>query len=394
MIQAVIMAAGKSTRTYPLTLTRPKPLLPILNRPLISHTLEQVAGLVDEIVIVVGYMEGALRDAIGARFKGTPVRYVTQKEQKGTGSALLAAKDVLKDRFLVLNGDDLYGTQDMKTLLDYRFAILAKRVKDPSKFGVLETSGTCVKRIIEKPKDPPTDLTSIGMYMLDTSVLDYDLNISERGEYEITDLISMCAERHEVFYHIAEEEWIPVGYPWQVLEANEKLMGTVVDDREGAIIDEGATIKGTISVGADTHIKAGAYIEGPVVIGEGCVIGPNCYVRSNTVIGDGCKVGNAVEIKNSVLFNDVRVGHLSYVGDSVLGEGVNLGAGTMVANLRHDGENVRSAVKGKLVDTGRRKLGVILADGVKTGINTTLYPGRKLWPGVTTRPGEVIEKDR
>ena len=137
----------------------------------------------------------------------------------------------------------------------------------------------------------------------------------------------------------------------------------------------------------------GVVIEGDVIIGEDCKIGPNCYLRGATSIGDRCHVGQAVEIKNSILMDGTNVGHLSYVGDSILGRRVNLGAGTLTSNLRHDGRNHRTLVAGELVDTGRRKFGTVVGDGVHTGIHTSIYPGRKLATGATTRPGDIVRND-
>ena len=141
-------------------------------------------------------------------------------------------------------------------------------------------------------------------------------------------------------------------------------------------------------------IRSGAYIEGPVKIGKDCTIGPNCYIRPSTSIGDRVYIGNGVEIKNSIIGDDTRIGHLSYVGDSVIGNGCNFGAGTKVANLRHDGKNIKVMLKGELVDTGRRKLGVIMGDHVHTGINTSINTGVMIDPGSTTLPGEVVMRNR
>ena len=138
---------------------------------------------------------------------------------------------------------------------------------------------------------------------------------------------------------------------------------------------------------------AAAGFEGDVVIGAGCKVGPNCYIRGATSIGDRCHIGQAVEVKNSVILAGTSVGHLSYVGDSILCDGVNFGAGTIVSNLRHDGKSHRSDVFGVLVDTGRRKFGTVVGAGVHTGINTSVYPGRKLWPRTSTRPGEIVARD-
>ncbi len=151
---------------------------------------------------------------------------------------------------------------------------------------------------------------------------------------------------------------------------------------------------GTVSIGRGTVIRPGVVIDGPAIIGEDCTIGPNAWIRPYSAIGNGCKIGQGSEIKASIVMDGTAVPHLSYVGDSVLGEQVNFGCGTVTANFRHDEGNHRSMVKGVLLDTGRRKLGAIVGDGVHTGINTSIYPGRKLWPGTSTLPGEIVKYDK
>ncbi len=184
-----------------------------------------------------------------------------------------------------------------------------------------------------------------------------------------------------------------IRYPWDLLAANERFVSSLAASRIEGDVHPSAVIEGIIHIGPGTRILPGVFIEGNVVIGANCKIGPNCYIRGNTSIGDHCHIGQAVEIKNCLILSKTNVGHLSYVGDSVLGEHVNFGAGTIVSNLRHDGGNHCSMVNGELIDTGRRKFGCIVGDGVHTGIHTAIYPGRKLWPGISTRPGEIISKD-
>ena len=184
-----------------------------------------------------------------------------------------------------------------------------------------------------------------------------------------------------------------IRYPWDFLRANEQWISKLDEDRIEGEIHPAAVIEGWVHIGTRTRILPGVFIEGNVVIGRDCKIGPNCYIRGNTSIGDGCHIGQSVEIKNCLILSKTHVGHLSYVGDSVLGAGVNFGAGTTTSNLRHDGKNHRSWVDGELIDTGRRKFGAIVGDGVHTGINTSIYPGRKFWPHTTTRPGEIVQHD-
>jgi bifunctional UDP-N-acetylglucosamine pyrophosphorylase/glucosamine-1-phosphate N-acetyltransferase len=191
---------------------------------------------------------------------------------------------------------------------------------------------------------------------------------------------------------LARESFL-IRYPWDFLRANEAWVGSLRESIIHGEVHPLAVVEGLIHVGEGSRILPGVFIEGNVVIGRNCKIGPNCYIRGNTSIGDGCHIGQSVEIKNTIVLHRSSIGHLSYVGDSVLGEGVNFGAGTTTSNLRHDGSNHRSLVNDDLVDTGRRKFGAIIGDGVHTGINTSIYPGRKMWPKTTTPPGGIVQRD-
>ena len=184
-----------------------------------------------------------------------------------------------------------------------------------------------------------------------------------------------------------------IAYSWDLLRANVEAMTS----RKSYVQESGAHaslyVDGRLQVGKGTKILPGVVIEGDVIIGDNCKVGPNCYIRGSTSIGDKCHIGQAVEIKNSILLPGTNVGHLSYLGDSILGEKVNFGAGTITSNLRHDGGAHRSPIEGQMVDTGRRKLGALIGDGVHTGIHTAIYPGRKLWPKTSTLPGAIVDKD-
>lgn len=388
-MKAVILGAGKSTRTYPLTATKPKPLLSVMNKTIIEHNLEKLIGLVDEVILVVGYKHEMIREHLGDSFQGLKISYVVQEEQNGTGGAILAAKGLLEDEsFLVMNGDDLFAKEDIEKCIQYSACVLTKEVDDLYRFGeVVEVSGV-LKEIIEKP-EKEKGLANTGLYVFPAEMFNHELELSPRGEYEITDFLNKI---DEVKVERVEKYWLPISYPWNILDAQEVLLENIESDIQGDI-EKGATLKGEVIVGAGTVIKSGAYIEGPVVIGKDCVIGPNCYIRSGTCVGDGSKIGNAVDVKNTSIGRNTNIAHLAYVGDSVLGDNVNVAAGVVTANLRHDKKNISSPVKGEMTDTGRRKLGAIIADDVKLGINNSIYPGRKIWPGVMTSPGQVIDKD-
>lgn len=206
---------------------------------------------------------------------------------------------------------------------------------------------------------------------------------------ETGEVVGSCGSSGKAF----EFSGVRLRYPWDILVLNERLIAKLDASEIAGSVSDAAHIEGVIRLGEGSRILPGVFIEGNAVIGKNCKIGPNCYIRGNTVIGDNCHIGQAVEIKNSVIGFKTAVGHLSYVGDSVLGDRVNFGAGTIIGNLRHDGKNHRSLVDGTLVDTGRRKFGAIVGNDVHTGIHTAIYPGRKLAPGSSTRPGDVVQLD-
>jgi len=395
-MKAIIMAAGQSTRTAPLTLTRPKPLLPVANKPIIEHQLDALHGIAESAVLVVGYKQEMVRDHLGDSYRGIAIAYVEQREQLGTGHALLQCRDLVDGDFLALNGDDLYAPEDLARLAEQDLAALAAQVDDPRLFGVYEVDeDNRVVGLIEKPENPPSNLANVGAYKLQPGIFDLldTTQASARGEIEITSAIQTMAEQQGFYVVPVEEHWLPIGYPWHLIEANEFYLKNALDTDIQGEIHPTAEISGVLSLGAGSTIRSGVVIEGPVCIGANTAIGPNAYIRAGTTIGNGCKVGQACELKNTILFDGAQVPHLSYVGDSLIGANANLGAGTTTANLRHDNANVRSEVKGTLVDTGRRKFGAIVGDGVHTGINTSLLPGRKLWPGAGTYPGQVVSKD-
>ena len=146
-MQCVILAAGRSTRTHPLTVDRPKPLLRIANQTIIEHNLEQLQGLVDEVILVVGFKQEMLREFLGPSHKGMKISYVEQPEQLGSGHALMQveAAGLLKDRFIVMNGDDIFDRKDIEACIEHRYCVLAQKVDDPSKFGICAVEGELVK---------------------------------------------------------------------------------------------------------------------------------------------------------------------------------------------------------------------------------------------------------
>lgn len=401
----------------PLTHTMLKPLLPVADRPLVAHVADAaVAAGTDELLFTVGYGGDRVREYFGSQYAGVPVRYAEQPRQRGTADALAVAADLLDGEFAVLNGDSLYDAEDLSRLFESVPQVGSVRVSNPSAYGVLVTDDGVVSEVREKPENPPSDLVNAGAYTFPADVIDLlDVPESDRGERELTDVLDRVVERHDLGV-VAFDEWMDVGRPWELLEANERRLpgeaagvSATADggdvrpaDHEGAMADRtvasgihpDATVRGDAVVEPGATVGPGVVIDGPVRVRSGATVGPNAYLRGATLIDTDAHVGHAVEIKNSVVMSETSVGHLSYVGDSVLGCGVNLGAGTDVANLRHDDEPVSVRVKGDRVSTGRRKFGTVLGPGVKTGIQTGINAGVTLSAGVQTDPGEMVTHDR
>jgi bifunctional UDP-N-acetylglucosamine pyrophosphorylase/glucosamine-1-phosphate N-acetyltransferase len=396
-MKGYILAAGDGTRMRPLTANTSKALLPVAGRPFIEHTICALKenGITD-VVILVGWggrqIRECLKDGSGL---GVRLTFIEQEQRLGTAHAVGMARDAMSDEFVALNGDVLVSAETVRGLLEVgsktgKSAMTLTKVPNPSRFGVVEVEDGLVKKIHEKPKVPPSDLINAGAYFFKTEIFEAISNtkLSPRGEYELTDSIESLAKAHGVAAHVSTEEWIDVGRPWDLLRANHLLMKGMKPIIRGEV-EERATIKGAVSVGKGSVVRNGAYLVGPITIGEGCDIGPNCYIRPSTSISDGCKVGNACEVKNSIIMAGSHVPHLNYVGDSIIGQRCNLGAGTKVANLRLDGCNIKATVKGERVDTGLRKLGAILGDDVKTGINASLDVGTIVGEESFIGPGAV-----
>ena len=220
-MQCIILCAGKGTRMRPLTEKTPKPLIKVCGKPLLQHVVEALPDEVDELVLVVGYLQEQIRDYCGDSFLGRRVTYVEQSNfSGGTGDALLCAKDVLRDRFLFMYADDIHGKEALAKAVLSKYAILTTYSDTAEEFGVIspKEDGT-LDYIIEKPTDPPSNMINIGGFLLDTHIFEYSVSVSEEhGELLVTDMFSQFAQDYPVEI-IQQNVWIPVGKPEDIKKA-------------------------------------------------------------------------------------------------------------------------------------------------------------------------------
>ncbi len=403
-LKAVVFAAGRGERLWPLTETRPKHLLTLAGRPILEGTLRGLGKTgIREVLLVVNYKAEMIKSFLRGIQLGCKVSFVLQERPAGTADALRSCQPQLKGeaRFIVTYGDDYYSTSGLARFVKAALRspddmVAAAAVEDPSRFGRLEITKGLVTSIQEKIDKTGPARVNAGLYMLSGSVFKAleKTRVSGRGEYELTDSLGLMIRGGTRVrpFSLGKEEWLGVTYPWDLLDANRMAL----ESRSSSIAGEvegGVQVRGPVILARGSVVKSGSYLEGPLVVGKDTTIGPNSYLRPYTSIGQNCKVGASCEVKNSVLMDHVKIPHLSYVGDSVVGEGASLGAGTVTANLRFDGAVVRSRVKGKWIDTHRRKLGTIFGDNVRTGINVSIFPGVKIGPGAWVGPGVIVSKD-
>jgi bifunctional UDP-N-acetylglucosamine pyrophosphorylase/glucosamine-1-phosphate N-acetyltransferase len=375
-------------------------MLPIAGKPILEWNLlnARAAGL-KEFIFIVSYKSEMVREYFG---DGKPwnvkIKYVNQGKPMGTAHAIGTVESFVNE-CIVLCGDTIFGIKDIKQIAKKGTKIGLVKIDNATDYGIVELEEKHVMKIHEKMDHPSSNIINAGIYHFNKHIFDYirKTEKSPRGEFEITDSINMMINKEQM-EGIFLKEWRDVVYPWHLLDANEEILKKLKTKIQGTV-EKNVVINGTIIVGKGTVIRSGTYIEGPVVIGNDSKIGPNCYIRPSTTIGNNCHIGNACEVKNSIIMDYSNVPHLNYVGDSIVGQYCNLGAGTTIANLRLDKKNVTVVLNGKKIDTKRKKLGAIIGDNVQTGINATINIGSIIGNDVLIGPqgfvkGEVISQTK
>ena len=363
---AVILLAGRSQRTWPLTADFPKPLLPLWGRPLTARVLDQLHGVVDTAVLVVGYQKDRILDHFGTRYGDIRLVPVEQQKARGTADALRVAAGVVQGPVLVLNGDDFYHHDDLARVSEHPTAILCQEASDPwNRATVTVTEEDWLVDVREKPPSArPWELSSVGAYSLRRVDLEHlgDVQESVRGELELPDLIRILARSPGVRAVRARRPWIPLTYPWDVI-------GRIVPLFGGDPPGEGARA-------LEFETSTGQMGEGAVFVGEGASVHPEARLRGPVELGAGARIAAGAVVERAVLMEGANVGPRAIVRDSVLGRGAAVGEGARLLS----GPVERIRVLGHVARVGVPVVGACLGARASVAAGSETPPGTLLGP--------------
>lgn len=394
-----------------MTNSRTKGMIPVANKPILEYIIEALKeGGIQDIVLVVGYRSEKVMNHFGDGTDfGVKIEYIKQRKFLGTAQALSLTRESIDSDFLILPGDNIISSDGIKNLKNCNrdTALLVTTSNRPSKYGVVGLKGDQVYKLVEKPKvtgdlmstgvpsifslalweyqeESISNIISTGACRLQPYVFDIIDEAASMSRYKLTDVLQMMIESGDKVYAYETKLWIDAVYPWDLLEMNSKILSKTTGGKGGKI-EKGSTILGPISVGDDTIIKAGAYIQGPVVIGEGCTIGPNVVINPSTSIGNNVAIEPFTLINNSMIMDHVTIKSHSRISNSVIAEGVNVGA-----NLITD----TSPSNIQLVDYQHNKeLGAIIGEDSVIGHNVVINSGVIIGSDVEIRSQKTIDKN-
>ncbi|MDD5687454.1 MAG: glucose-1-phosphate thymidylyltransferase [Elusimicrobia bacterium] len=329
-MKALVLAGGKGTRLRPITHTSAKQLVPVANKPILFYGIEAIAESgIKEVGIIVGDTKNEIKTAVGDGSKfGVKVTYIEQSAPLGLAHAVKTAQDFLKeDEFVMYLGDNLIR-DGIKTFVDEfkkkkpNSQILLAKVPNPQQFGVAELKDGKVVNLVEKPKQPKSDLALVGVYMFDKNIFEAVDNIkpSWRGELEITDAIQyLVSKKFVVIPHVINGWWKDTGKLEDMLEANRIILDTLEASNLGKI--ENSRIEGKVVIQKDAEV-INSTVRGPVIIGENCkiinsYIGPFTSVYFNTVVENS-------EIEHSIILENSKIKDVKKIEDSLIGQNVEI----------------------------------------------------------------------
>jgi len=388
-VKAIILAAGEGARLFPFTATRPKPMIPVGGQFVLERLVLMLkeAGVAD-LLIVVGHQQSILTDYFkrGTAF-GVNMRYIVQEQPVGIGDAILQAREhILAGEYFLLVYADIVTSENIFRQTLQSFSAMRAAVATVCLTSSTQQYGNIfmdqemrIRKIIEKPVQPGMgNYVLAGVFVLPSRIFD----LLDQAEGNMERAWDLLIEKEGLIASIWEEGWIDLGCPWDILSANRMVMDTWQSASIARTVEMrgNVSIEGPVRVADSVVIESGTVMKGPSYVGPHSFLGNNVLVRPYTAIGAGSTTGFGVELKNCILFDGAQVGRLSFVGDSVLGEGVDIGSGMMTINRNVDRGPVVALVEGREVATELEKLGSFIGDGSRIGAGNCLSAGLGLGP--------------
>lgn len=388
-MKAVILAAGESSRFWPVKADQHKSLTAVCGKPLLAWTINALETADIDHVIIVESPEKHISSNLDTEDTTLELDFVIQQQPEGMGNALSQVEHLLDEPFFVMTpyrtnaAHFIEAMQEKQVKTGANAVLLSTETYTPSKYGILETQADKAIDIQEKPpaQKAPSNQRVVGMYLLPPNFFEH-LHSVEEHEYQYEDALAELMDDKDVRVVETEKETNSIKYPWDLFAVADELLQhqkpTIADT---ATVADTATIDGHVVIGDNTTIYENAVIRGPVYIGENVTIGNSAVVRAGTVIEDNCTVGAYSEIRNSILQDNVST-HNIFLGDSIVDRNSSFGAGTVVANRLHKDENgdrptvkVTLQQKDETKDTRRNRLGAVVGKDVQVGTQCNLMPG-------------------
>ncbi|MGZ7069436.1 MAG: sugar phosphate nucleotidyltransferase [Methanobacterium sp.] len=352
MVKAIIMAGGKGTRIRPLTLIRPKPMVPVANRPIMDYIIAKVKNSgYNDIILTLNYLQGKIKNEIKNKYKELNVKYTVEDFPMGTAGGIKKAQNYIDDSFFVLSGDVLVDVDLNKLLKFHRekkaiATLVLKHVDDPTHFGiaVVDDDGQ-ITNYLEKPSPDEvfSNIANTGTYIFEPEIFDY-IKSGEEVDFSHDVFPVLIEERAGIYGYEFDGYWNDVGRPDTFLLANYDVLNRkIAPEPPGKKIKESVDRLGDIWIGNDVQIDERVRVSGPVAIGDNCVIGKGCKISKNTVIGKNAHIEENTHIKGSVLFSNVVIKANSHLKDCIIDtncvveEGSIIESGVILGNKVHIG---------------------------------------------------------
>jgi bifunctional UDP-N-acetylglucosamine pyrophosphorylase/glucosamine-1-phosphate N-acetyltransferase len=400
-MQAVILAAGQSSRFWPIN-NQSKFLVKIMGKPLIWYVVDGLRKKnIKDIIIIQGKSKDVEQELSNYQISG--IRYTIQNQPTGSGDAILTTEKLINDHFLIINGE-MVDIEDFidpiiekfkKSNLEEKCIVLANKTDKPWLFGILEVQDDKILNLVEKPKpgEEKSNLKAVGAYLFPKSFFQYLKRVPSMP-YSLEDAILLYAKEKDARMAMATKETMVLKFPWDLFLLNKFLMDRFLKSKiaRTAKIDKSAKIEGKVFIGENVKIFENAVIKGPCYIGDNTIIGNNSLIRDYVNLDGDNIVGALAEMTRSI-FGRGSTMHSGYFGDSILGENIKVGAGTITGNVRIDRENIKSVVKGEKIDTGLQSFGVVVGNNTKMGINVSLMPGVFIGSNCIVGPNSLVRKN-